>query len=238
MVSGIYKITSPSNKVYVGSSKNIDRRITYYKGLRCKQQTILYNSLMKYGWDAHLFEILEECDISVLLERERFYGLKYEVLTKDKGLNCYLPSEGEKAFEMCDESKRKRSERQKGKLNHFFGKTFSQESKDKRRETFYKNLTPERRSKIRDGQLNRVIKCSDESRLKMSKSQYGRKHTPETIAKMTEKNKNLKIVLNIETGIFYNGTKEAALSMNMNRHTLKNKLNNSKRNNTSFTYTL
>ena len=46
---GIYKITSPSNKIYIGQSINIERRFNSYKNLsHCKQQIKLYNSLQKY----------------------------------------------------------------------------------------------------------------------------------------------------------------------------------------------
>ena len=48
---GIYKITSPTNKIYIGQSTNIENRWNdYYKMIRCKRQTRLYNSLKKYGF--------------------------------------------------------------------------------------------------------------------------------------------------------------------------------------------
>lgn len=37
---GIYKITSPSNKVYIGQSRNIDKRLLKYKRLICERQGI------------------------------------------------------------------------------------------------------------------------------------------------------------------------------------------------------
>ena len=39
---GIYKITNPSGKIYIGQSVNIDNRISSYKNLKCKNQTKLY----------------------------------------------------------------------------------------------------------------------------------------------------------------------------------------------------
>ena len=46
---GIYKITSPTKKIYIGQSINIEYRIESYKKLiRCKKQIKLYNSLKKY----------------------------------------------------------------------------------------------------------------------------------------------------------------------------------------------
>lgn len=91
----VYKITSPSGKIYIGSSVNYKRRLTQYKGTGAKAQTILYNSFLKYGIDNHIFEIVELCTKENLLEREYFYGSLYEVLG-EKGLNCKLPKFGDK----------------------------------------------------------------------------------------------------------------------------------------------
>jgi len=77
---GIYKITSPTGKIYIGQSTNIKKRWGFYIGLHCKGQTKLYNSLKKYGWEGHKKEILEECMVSMLEERETFYKLYYKVL--------------------------------------------------------------------------------------------------------------------------------------------------------------
>jgi len=92
---GVYKITSPSGKVYIGSSNNINNRICSYKNLKCYSQRRLYNSLLKYGWEQHVFEILEICVLDVLLEKEYMYGTYFKVLDKNSGLNCRLPKFGD-----------------------------------------------------------------------------------------------------------------------------------------------
>lgn len=46
---GIYKITSPSNKIYIGQSIDIDKRKEYYSKLRCQGQRRLFYSLQKHG---------------------------------------------------------------------------------------------------------------------------------------------------------------------------------------------
>ena len=56
---GIYKITSPSGKVYIGQSRNIKNRKWRYKRLDCKSQVKLYSSFKKYGFDKHKFEIIQ-----------------------------------------------------------------------------------------------------------------------------------------------------------------------------------
>jgi group I intron endonuclease len=104
---GVYKITNPKGLVYIGSSKDIDTRWKWYKKLRCNSQTKLCNSLIKYGVDNHIFEVIEECDIEILLERELFYGTFYECLDKKIGLNCRLPKSMEGYVYMSQDTKDK-----------------------------------------------------------------------------------------------------------------------------------
>lgn len=85
---GIYKITSPSGKVYIGQAVDIERRRKEYVGLHCKNQTKLYNSLVKYGFSEHIFEVIEECGIGELNVRERHWQDLYNVL--EEGLNLRL----------------------------------------------------------------------------------------------------------------------------------------------------
>jgi group I intron endonuclease len=65
---GIYKITSPTNKIYIGQSKDIKRRKNTYSILNCKKQTLLYNSLKKYGFENHKFEVLQGLPIDITQE--------------------------------------------------------------------------------------------------------------------------------------------------------------------------
>ena len=88
-ICGIYKITSPSNKIYIGSSSNIKKRWNSYFYLKCKPQPKLYNSLKKYGSENHTYEIIEECEFEALYERERYYQELYDCLGVNS-LNCNL----------------------------------------------------------------------------------------------------------------------------------------------------
>lgn len=89
---GIYKITSPSGRVYIGQSKNIKGRRSYYKSVANKTQPKLYRSFLKYGFDNHLFEIVELCSLDKLDELERYYQEKFDCLIC--GLNCmYIATE-------------------------------------------------------------------------------------------------------------------------------------------------
>jgi len=57
---GIYKVTSPSNRVYIGQSVNIERRLKRYKSLsiKTKQQTKLWRSLIKHTTFKHESKII------------------------------------------------------------------------------------------------------------------------------------------------------------------------------------
>ena len=65
-ICGIYKITSPSGKIYIGQSKDINKRFNLYKRLQCERQPKLYNSFIKYGTINHKFEVLCECNKELL----------------------------------------------------------------------------------------------------------------------------------------------------------------------------
>ena len=65
---GIYKITNPSNNIYIGQSINIEKRWNDYKSLNCKKQPRIYNSLLKYGVENHKFEVLLDFDREVNTE--------------------------------------------------------------------------------------------------------------------------------------------------------------------------
>lgn len=57
-MTGIYKITSPSGKVYIDQSRRLKFRLNQYKNLSCSNQVYLYRSLKKYGFDNYKFEVL------------------------------------------------------------------------------------------------------------------------------------------------------------------------------------
>lgn len=70
---GIYKITNPKGKVYIGQSVRLNYRKKQYKNLSVTKQPKIYNSLKKYGFDSHTFEVIEECSIDQLDEREIYW---------------------------------------------------------------------------------------------------------------------------------------------------------------------
>lgn len=131
-ICGIYKIVNPSNRVYVGQSIDIRRRIlSYYHPKGGYVQIRLKASFNKYGLDLHTFVILEECDESLLNDRERYWQEYYNVLSK-KGLNCKLTETASKSGKLSKETKESIRKSLKGKTitcEHLMKKVY-QYSKD------------------------------------------------------------------------------------------------------------
>ena len=91
---GIYKITNPKGQIYIGQSINIDRRWKEYKRLQKRSAgRKLLNSLKGYGIDKHSWEVIEECEMEQLHERELYWKQFYKLV--EYGLNCdYFDNSG------------------------------------------------------------------------------------------------------------------------------------------------
>lgn len=74
---GIYKIISPSHRIYIGQSINIEQRWKGYFPSQLRSQPKIKNSILKYGIKNHIFEVIEECNIENLTEREIYWKQYY-----------------------------------------------------------------------------------------------------------------------------------------------------------------
>jgi len=138
---GIYKIISPSNKVYIGQSVNIRKRFNAYRYAKCKGQIKLYRSFIKYGVEKHIFEIIEECNIEELNKKERYYQDLYNAICPKNGLNCLLTATETKSKVFSKETREKMSISRTGKTQSKEtrekvskankGKLFSKETREK-----------------------------------------------------------------------------------------------------------
>ena len=84
----IYKITSPIGKVYIGKTKDYYYRIRQHKAAINSRKFILYESFYKFGFDNHVFDIVEECSPELLNTRERYWQDHYN--SNVEGLNMSL----------------------------------------------------------------------------------------------------------------------------------------------------
>lgn len=223
---GIYKITSPSGKVYIGQSNNIRKRWAKYKALQCTKQGRIYNSFNKHGVDNHQFDIIEYCSEDELNCSERFWQDEFDVIGKN-GLNGILQECGEKRRIVSQELKDTLS-----KINT--GKKHTDETKQRMSEAkkgIPKSKETRKRMSARQvGKLNHFYgkKFSQEHRDKISNGNIGKTHTEEAkrkmaISKIGGNNITSRIVLDTQTGIFYYSIKEAAEAYGINYGTLRDR---------------
>lgn len=135
----IYKITSPTGRLYVGKTKHLGRRINSYKYKIVKnigwKNSMIMNSLQKYGWNAHKFEIIEECKNEKLDEREIYWIRELDTYCFDNPRNMNMSTGGDGGAKkwMFDIERRKRqSIKFKGERNPFYGKTQNEEWRKKK----------------------------------------------------------------------------------------------------------
>jgi group I intron endonuclease len=183
---GIYKITSPTNRIYIGQSMNIKRRFIQYQSINSsKSMPKIYNSLLKYGPENHKFEVIEECLFEELNERERYWQEYYNVTSK-QGLNCMLVNSLEQKQMVSLETRNKIS---KNNARYWLGKKLSEETIAKGKKN--RIYTEEYRAKIGNKSKGRVHTI--ESRQKIAKARLGVKHTEEAKLKMSIIRKGKKL---------------------------------------------
>jgi group I intron endonuclease len=118
MKVGIYKITSPSGKVYIGQSWDIERRWRDHKKSKWEKSRKLYSSFTSHGFEKHLFEIIHELpnDVTqdVLDNYEALYMACYrfcgiELLNiREAGSNGKLSDETKELLRKCSTNKFKK----------------------------------------------------------------------------------------------------------------------------------
>jgi group I intron endonuclease len=175
---GIYKITNPKGKIYIGQSTDIEYRFYGYKKIiRCKSQKKLYNSLIKYGVENHIFSIIEECEVEVMNERERYWQDYFNVIKK--GLNLKLTGYDDKMVSLSDETKEKIKQ---GLKKYFNNLTEEEKNKIYGKSSLLRKGKPGNRkgSKLTDEQRKKIglslkgHKVSDETKEKIKLSMIGR----------------------------------------------------------------
>jgi GIY-YIG catalytic domain len=101
----IYKITSPTGRIYIGQSYDLHNRWRQYRTKDCKSQPKLNNSLKKYGCDKHIFEIVLNCHKDISLPSLNNLENLYINLYKNSGhsmLNCRLAGNNTKPVKKSD----------------------------------------------------------------------------------------------------------------------------------------
>ncbi len=160
---GIYRIVNPVGKIYIGQTWDSYRRFSRYKSYSCTTQNKIHNSLIKYGWENHIFEIIHELpkDInqSILDDYEILYIQQY----KNCGFELLNIREGGKGGKLSEETKQKLRYKL-GPLNKERAKTIEgkmHQSKGGKQGLGRKNTT-DSIQRMRDSRPNSmIIECTD-----------------------------------------------------------------------------
>jgi group I intron endonuclease len=196
MIGTIYKLTSPSNKCYIGQTINlVERKRTLYNPNKYYSGHRLDNAIKKYGIENFQYEIIIQIVESSkeklrekLDELEKFYIEKYD--SYNNGYNMTVGGSGSNGCFQTEESKRKISEKAKGRKGSMLGRHLTEEQKNK-----ISNF-----AKTRTGEKNPF---------------YGKTHSEETKLKIGKANSIPILQLDLNENIIteFPSAKDAARSL-------------------------
>ena len=199
---GIYRLTcDQTGKSYIGQSKDIRRRMWEHKSPNSMNNSELKKDILRYGFDSFKQEVLEECPIDRLDEREKFYIAKYKPE--------YNVSIGGKGPEGCHVSAAN-----KALLSEYGKRQWASKSDEEKQKIIQDNL--------RGPSIGHQV--SQETRAKLRAANLGKKQSTETIAKRATKiskamkgNRNgNKPVRAVELNKEFSSVKEAASFVGVN----------------------
>lgn len=167
----IYRITNPNGRDYVGLTRNLKNRLWYYRTARCKGQTCLYNSIVKYGWENHSLQVVDEFSSDLLFAegKEMFWVRSYmsnrHKFPKQNGMNLNDGGGTNAGHKMSEEQKIKISQSNKGRKVGEEGR---------------------KRMAIAAKGRNLGVQKSEQTKARMSKSRLGKTHPELTKRKIGE----------------------------------------------------
>ena len=166
---GIYKLTNMiNNKIYIGKSNNLYKRISNYK-YASHNQVICY-AIKKYGWENFDVEILQDydnTDNNTLLALETAFIDYFNSTDKNIGYNICLFSNDRTGIKVSKETKLKLSQINIGKYlgnkSGTFGRKHTEEEKQKMKIARAKQDRTSTKKSIRqiDLKTNQLIKIWD-----------------------------------------------------------------------------
>ncbi|MGN1050579.1 MAG: GIY-YIG nuclease family protein [Selenomonadaceae bacterium] len=199
---GIYRLTcDQTGKSYIGQSKDIRRRMWEHKRPNSMKNSELKKDILRYGFDSFKQEVLEECPIDRLDEREKFYIAKYK-----PEYNVSIGGKGPKGYHV--------SAANKALLREYGKRQWASKSDEEKQQIIQNNL--------RGPAIGHQV--SQETRAKLRAANLGKKQSAETIAKRAPKiskamkgNRNgNKPVRAVELNKEFSSVKEAASFVGVN----------------------
>ena len=249
----IYKITNPSGKIYIGQTINLNNRIKYYISYKCKRQALLYNSLIKYKFDQHTIEIIDECwsgiNNNIANIREQYWIKEHD--SYKNGLNLTIGGKGN--LLPSQETKYKISTTLKGNIPWIKGKKHTLTTKQKISEKlsgdkhpfFGKEHTSETKEKIRKSLTGRTtnlkgIKLSEEHKKKLRGIKRSEKFKNDVSKKMRGKiAHNRKSIIAYKDNMIigkYQSISDCAIKLNLIASKISNVLNGKRKHHFNYTF--
>lgn len=237
----IYKIVNLKGSIYIGQTINLQKRIEAYirADKKLEKQRKIYNSIKKYGWENHTFEIIECCEEYELNIKERYYQELFDSV--ENGMNCRYTQTDDRSGSMSQETKDKLSKIMKGKYvgenNPMYGKDWRQGKTLEELQQHSTNMSNSLKGLL-VGERNGMYGKTGELH-----HNFGGTITQAQKDAISVKNKEwyknndhpkAKLVLHLETGIFYRSITEAAFYYGYNTSTLKSYLEKGLENNTGM----
>lgn len=120
MTMGIYRLYNKvTGRSYVGKSKNIEARIkAHFREMKkgwSETHKRMWQDFDAHGPDSFAYEILEECSVDQLDDREGYWAYKFDVFNPEKGYNTdrwHMPSY-DKYVELHKTPEQKQEERER-----------------------------------------------------------------------------------------------------------------------------
>lgn len=137
MIGTIYKLTSPSGKIYIGQTTNLkDRKRSLYNPNKYYSGHRLDNAIKKYGIENFKYEIIAQIELEdKFLLRKHLDDLEIHYIKKfdsyNNGYNMTLGGSGSKGCFQTEESRNKISEKAKGRKGSMLGRHLSEEQRKK-----------------------------------------------------------------------------------------------------------
>lgn len=190
---GIYKITSPSGRVYIGQSWNIRGRWNSHKSFKRptnKFTTPLHTSFTKYGAKNHSYEIIHELPKDISQDILNTYENLYIEFYKQCGAKVMNLKEGGSKGKHSEESKKRMSESNKGHIawNKGLKGVMVAWNKGISGVIKYSSETKLKQSLAKKGKLpnNTGTKRSQKAIDKTTLANAGKKRTPDQIKRISE----------------------------------------------------
>jgi group I intron endonuclease len=216
ITSGIYCFENLiDGKKYVGQSINLERRFKKHINDLNKNKDdsiILQNAWNKYGKDSFIYTILIECSLDLLDEKEKLYIKELHTHISEHGYNIsWGGNSPNKGIKLSEETKQKLSKWHTGRKPSFEtrlklstsqkGRKVSEETRKKI--SIGRKGIPMPKEAIERARKNRIYLRGEDSpmfgthltkdiRLKISRTEKGKKNSKETKQKMTETRRGQK----------------------------------------------